>query len=146
MSDRRCQGTTRAGKPCQAPPLKDRTHCRAHDPLTPADARFGSSEQASRAGALGGAAGRRPRVVDVIRERIEADMVPLLTALQDSLEAQRPVVVGRGEDAYVEMVPDYDIRIKAAAGAARPRVWPPAAGRRGHRRRRRPRGAREPRA
>lgn len=123
---RRCQATTRAGKPCKAPPLKGRTHCRAHDPLTPADARFGSSEQAAHAGALGGAAGRRPRVVDIIRERIEANAEPVIGALWDGLTAERGIVVGSGEYATVDYVADHDIRIKAARelldrGYGRPR-------------------------
>jgi hypothetical protein len=52
---RRCTGTTRAGEPCRAAPLKGCDHCSAHDPLSPAETRSGSVQQASRAGAQGGA-------------------------------------------------------------------------------------------
>jgi hypothetical protein len=114
MTARRCTGTTRAGAPCRAAPLRGRETCSAHDPLSPAVIRFGSVQQASRAGARGGAAGRRPRVVDVIRERIEEDIEPVISALVDALTADRGVVVGQGENATVESVPDHDARIKAA--------------------------------
>ena len=114
MTARQCTGTTRAGAPCRAAPLKGRETCSAHDPLSPAETRFGGVQQASRAGARGGAAGRRPRVVDVIRERIEDDIEPVISALVDALTADRGVVVGQGENATVESVPDHDARIKAA--------------------------------
>ncbi len=114
MTVRRCTGTTRAGEPCRAAPLKGCDHCSAHDPLSPAETRSGSVQQASRAGAQGGAAGRRPRVVDVIRERIEEDIEPVISAQVDALTADRGVVVGQGESASVEFVPDHDARIKAA--------------------------------
>jgi hypothetical protein len=110
VTARRCTGTTRSGDRCRAAPLKGRDHCSAHDPLSPAETRFGSVRQASRAGA----AGRRPRVVDVIRERIEEDIEPVIAALVDALTADRGVVVGQGENATVESVPDHDARIKAA--------------------------------
>ena len=112
MTARRCTGTTRAGEPCRAAPLKGRETCSSHDPLSPAETRFGSAQQASRAGTRGGAAGRRPRVVDVIRERIEEDIEPVISALVDALTADR--VVGQGASASVEFVPDHDARIKAA--------------------------------
>jgi hypothetical protein len=114
VTARRCSGTTRAGEPCRAAPLKGRETCSSHDPLSPAETRFGSTQQASRAGARGGAAGRRPRVVDVIRERIEEEIEPVISALVDALTADRGVVVGQGESASVEFVPDHDARIKAA--------------------------------
>jgi hypothetical protein len=50
----------------------------------------------------------------VIRERIEADIEPVISALVDALTAHRGVVVGQGESASVEFVPDHDARIKAA--------------------------------
>jgi hypothetical protein len=53
-------------------------------------------------------------VIDVIRERIEDDMEPVISALLDALTADRGVVVGQGENATVEFVPDHDARIKAA--------------------------------
>jgi hypothetical protein len=53
-------------------------------------------------------------VVDVIRERIEEDIEPVIAALIDALTADRGVVVGQGESASVERVPDHDARIKAA--------------------------------
>ena len=64
---------------------------------------------------------RKPRVVDVIRERIEQDMEPVIAALVDALSASRGVVVGAGESAELELIPDHAARIAAA-----PRLPPSA--------------------
>jgi hypothetical protein len=75
---RRCKGRTRAGKRCKAAPLKGREHCSAHDPVSPGSTRFGSAEQASRAGAQGG----RPRVpgaTETARRLVEQNVGALLT-------------------------------------------------------------------
>jgi hypothetical protein len=41
-------------------------------------------------------------------------VIPVIGALVDALTADRGVVVGQGESASVEFVPDHDARIKAA--------------------------------
>lgn len=113
MVKRQCKGKTKAGKRCKAAPLTDGDYCAAHDPLQPAETRFGSSEQAAVAGAKGGAAGRHPRAVDVIRERMEADIELVLGPLFEALEADRGIVVGAGENAVLEHVADWDARLRA---------------------------------
>lgn len=108
MAKRTCKGTTKKGTPCKARPLHDGDFCLAHaDEETRESAGFGGAQEG---------AGRpaRPRVVDVIRERIEADVEKVISVLEEALEATRPVVVGSGEHAEVEMVTDYVVRIHAA--------------------------------
>lgn len=106
---RACDATNKAGSPCQAAPLLGRPYCRAHDPDTPGNARFGGSN--------GGGRPRKPRAGDVLRERIETDIDKWLKPLEDSLEAGRAVVVGTGPNAWVEVVPDYAVRLRATADA-----------------------------
>lgn len=74
---RRCSGKTRTGKRCKAWPLTGSKRCGAH-PVSPDSPRFGSPEQASRAGALGG----RPRVpgaTETARRLVEENVGVLLT-------------------------------------------------------------------
>jgi hypothetical protein len=52
--------------------------------------------------------------VDIIRERIEQDVDPVLAPLWAGLQAERAVVVGNGPTAHVEFAPDYATRIAAA--------------------------------
>lgn len=104
---RRCTGTTKAGKPCRANPMKDRDVCLAHaDEETRGSARFGGPQPGS---------GRppAPRAVDLLRERMEADLDQVLGPLWDALVADRAIVVGNGPQAYVENVPDHGVRITA---------------------------------
>lgn len=122
MSKRTCKGTTKAGKACKANPLAAGTelggakasgdYCRAHDPDLPDSARFGSRAQAKAAGDLGGRPAN-PSVVGILRERFEARADAFLDALDEALQAQQPYTVGWGEEAYVEMVPDHRVRLKA---------------------------------
>lgn len=113
MAKRRCKGKTKAEKRCRAAPLRDRAYCSAHDPESPGSTRFGSPEQAAAAGALGGRP-PRPRAVDVLRERVEADVDAVLAPLFEGLAADRGVVVGAGESAQIEMVVDWSTRLAAA--------------------------------
>jgi hypothetical protein len=115
MAKRRCKGTTKAGKRCQAPPPTGEEFCRAHSPLLPAEARFGSPEQAAQAGALGGAAGRRPRVVEVLRERLESDIDRWLAPLEAALGEGKPIQMWDGQERKhtIQYVPDPALGMKA---------------------------------
>lgn len=112
MPARSCNANAKSGKPCKATPLKGKNFCAAHDPETPASARFGSRAQATEAGKLGGRP-KAPRVVDVLKERMEAEIDTWLGALKDALHAEMPFSVGWGEDAEMEMVPDHRTRLAA---------------------------------
>ena len=56
---------------------------------------------------------RSPKVLEVLRERVEANVDRYLKPLEDALSAQRGLVVGDGSHARVEYVEDYGTRIKA---------------------------------
>ena len=83
MSDRRCHATNRAGDPCAANPLRDGQFCSAHDPHLPAGARFGSSEQAAQAAT--GVRRRPPSVIELLRERVEAEAEAILAPYFEAL-------------------------------------------------------------
>jgi hypothetical protein len=111
MGGRRCTGKTKAGTRCKARPLKGTERCAAH-PLSPAFTRFGSPEQASAAGKLGGRP-RLPRPHERLREIVEAELEDWLAPYREALEAQRAIVVGTGDDAELELVPDHRVRMRA---------------------------------
>src|SRR5687767_2093671 len=112
MSKQQCKSTTRSGKPCRAKPLRDRDTCLAHsDAETRASAGFTPD-----AGQLGGRP-PNPRAVDVIRERLEADMETWLRPLEEALTAERVVVVRSGDHAVAERHPDHGTRLRAVAEA-----------------------------
>jgi hypothetical protein len=113
MAKRSCKGTTKAGKPCKAHPLTGKDYCSAHDPSAPDGTRFGSPSQASEAGKLGGAAGRKPRVVDVMRERVEAKIDEVLAPYFDTLEKAMLHATSDGEVKLSEH-PDLSARVAAA--------------------------------
>lgn len=93
---RKCSGTTKAGKPCGAPPLKDQAVCLAH-----ADAETRTKAQFLPGGNGKGGRPKNPRVVDILRERLEehADEV-----IQVYLDATR---------AIKDDEPDHAIRLRA---------------------------------
>lgn len=108
MAKRRCKAKTKAGKRCKAAPLKGSDVCLAHsDEKT----RVATSFQ------RGGGRPRKPRVVDVVRERIEAEMDEWYAVLIDARQATRAIVVGQGEYATIEHVPDHPTRLRAFAAA-----------------------------
>lgn len=108
MAKRRsCTATTKAGKRCKASPLKGQDVCLAH-----ADAETRESTGFIARNGKGGRP-RNPRAVDVLRERIEADIDKWLEPLEEGLTASRGLVVGDGSHARVEYVEDYGTRIKA---------------------------------
>jgi hypothetical protein len=119
VTKRTCQGTTKRGKPCGANPLKPGTviqgvtvtgtWCRTHDEDLPASAKL----HATRTPEQMGGRPKNPRVVDVIRERIEQNDEVTKTLLH-ALDAEKAVVVATRDEAHVEMVPDHQIRIQAA--------------------------------
>lgn len=109
---RRCIAKNKAGGPCSAPPLVGKEHCLAHDPTLSDSERFGSRAQAKEAAKL---AGRppKPRVVDVLRERFEAEADEWLGELKAALGATMPHMIGTGRDAHIVEVPDHRTRLKA---------------------------------
>lgn len=107
MGKRKCTGTTKAGKPCGAPPRKGQTTCMGHAPKEEKEsARFGGPQP-------GAGRPRNPRAVEVLRERIEANIDRWLQPVEDALEAERGLVVGDGDSARVEYVTDHPTRLKA---------------------------------
>jgi hypothetical protein len=106
--DRRCSAKNKAGDPCRATPLKGREWCSAHDPDLPESARFkgGAKKGAGRP--------RNPRATDVLRDQLERLHAPALQALEDALTATRGYVVGSGDSAELELIPDHALRLTAA--------------------------------
>lgn len=109
---RACKELAKDGTPCEANPLKGKDFCSAHDPDSPPSARFGSPAQARKAGLQGGRP-PKPRVTEILRERFEEEVEEYLAVLKEALEANEGVTVGWGEDAYLEMIPDHKVRLKA---------------------------------
>lgn len=71
--------------------------------------------------ASGGKGGRprRPTAIEILRQKVEEEygLDKFLQPIFDALEAHRPVVVGNGSAATLELVPDDAIRLKAMAEA-----------------------------
>ena len=115
---RQCKGKTKANKACGATPLRPGTElggvkvsgkwCRQHDEDLPDSARIGGAQPG---------AGRppNPRVVDVLRERIEENIDVVLVPIFDALGATDAVVLNiRGGGQTYESVPHHEVRLKAA--------------------------------
>lgn len=114
-----CKGTTKAGKPCKAPPLKAGTviadvevsgdYCRAHDPTLPASAHLSTLAEGHRNG-------RKPKAkpTEVLRLKVEAEIEKWLKPYEDALTADQGVVVGTGPQARLEVLPDHKTRMAAA--------------------------------
>ncbi len=121
LPKRQCQGERKAGGPCGANPVRQGTviagvtcsgkWCIHHDPDLPESARIGGKQPG---------AGRppAPRAVDVLRERIEANIDRVILPLFDALDAAGGFSVKYknvdGEDC-IEFVPhpDHGVRLKA---------------------------------
>jgi hypothetical protein len=113
---RKCHGTTVRGKPCMAVPLRkgtvlegataDGRFCRTHDPNLPEKARIQGKQP-------GAGRPKKPRVVDVLRERIEERVDEVIAVYLDAMKADRTVVIGKGEAAVVEKEVDHAIRLRA---------------------------------
>lgn len=107
-----CQGTTKAGKPCKAAPPRGADYCRAHDPDLPDSTRFGSTEQATDAGHLGGRP-KLPRPHEVMRDRIESEIDAVLEPYFAALTGAVAHSFYEGE-LVLSDEPDYGARIAAA--------------------------------
>lgn len=113
---RTCHGTTKAGAPCGATPLKPGTqfgdyrasgdYCNGHDPDLPAEYRIGGAQP-------GAGRPKKPRAVDILRTKLEADADRVLDPLFDALEADIAIPVGSGEEAAVDYQPDHRTRLLA---------------------------------
>lgn len=108
---KRCTSTTKHGNPCKAGPLHGTGKCISH-----------TSKEVQRRAGFGGpqpGSGRpaKPKAIDMLRERIEAEIDRWLRPFEEGLLADRGVVVGNGPKAYVDYVPDYPTRLRAAAEA-----------------------------
>lgn len=104
---RRCTELTKNGEPCQGPVLKDATYCLAHAPEEVRQSKgFGGPQE-------GAGRPKNPRMVDVLRERMEAELDEWLEVLHDARSAERGLVVGNGPTAHVDFVPDHATRLAA---------------------------------
>lgn len=107
MAKRRCKGTTKAGKPCKAHPLRGTDHCLAHSD------RDTRESVGFRADNGKGGRPRKPRVVDVMRERVEEKVEELLAPYFDAVEKAMLHASSDGE-VHVSEHPDYGARVAAA--------------------------------
>lgn len=91
--------------------MKDADYCATHNPELPAESRFGSPQQAREAAT--GVVRRYPRLREVTERKLEEQADRIVDAQLEALDATRAIVVGEGEDAYVEHHPDYLTRLRA---------------------------------
>lgn len=105
----RCHAITKKGTACKAPPMEGKDHCISHAPKkTQESVGFGGSQPG---------AGRpaSPRAVDVLRDRVEADIDRVLHPLWEALAADKGIMVGLGQgESMVEFIADHTVRIAAA--------------------------------
>lgn len=116
IGPRNCEARNRVGEPCGASPLKAGTMidgikvsgrwCRAHDPELPDSARIQGAQP-------GAGRPRKPRVHEVIRQRLEEKIDEIFDGLWEATDAMRAVVVGNGPTARIVEVPDHPTRIMA---------------------------------
>ena len=98
-----CQAINRAGERCGAAPLVGTEYCSAHNPVAPASTRFGSPEQATRAGVQGGRP-PNPRVTEVMRHRVEEQVEAVLRVYFDALTSPDEVIRLRAAEALLDRV------------------------------------------
>ena len=106
---RKCTGKTKAGKPCQAAPLKGLDVCLAHaDQETRESMGFGGPQE-------GAGRPRIPRVSELLIAQVEERAEEVAEVLWDALEATAGIVIriGDGKD-RLETGPDHKVRIAAA--------------------------------
>lgn len=104
---RTCSAKTKAGKPCRGPVMKGQKTCLAHAPAKLRESKGFRPDN--------GKAGRpkNPRVVDVLRERIEERVDEVISVYLEAMKADRTIVIGKGEDAVIEKEVDHAIRLRA---------------------------------
>jgi hypothetical protein len=95
----KCSAITKKGKPCRAAALKNQDVCLAH-----AD---GKRREKTGFRADNGKQGRKPkpRVIDVLKERIEDEIEDVIAVYREATKATR---IENGRE-----VPDYAIRLRA---------------------------------
>ncbi len=109
MAEKRaCSGATKAGKPCKAAPLKDRDVCLAH-----ADLETRESTGFVPDNGFGGRP-KNPRAVDVLRERLEAELDEWFAVLIRARDAANVKVVGEDEAGPITAeIPDHMVQLRA---------------------------------
>jgi hypothetical protein len=86
-------------------------YCSAHSNL-PDGIRFGSPEQASKAGASPKPHRPRPReIFDAVAEQYAPHII---ARYLETMSATKPFTTGSGDDVFTEQGPDYAIRLRAA--------------------------------
>lgn len=107
MAKRRCRATTIRGKPCRNPVTLETGYCIAHSPKETGESRgFGGSQP-------GAGRPRTPRVVDVMRERVEADIERILKPYFDAVDNAVMHATYEGE-VHASDIPDLGARIQTA--------------------------------
>jgi hypothetical protein len=96
----KCSATTKKGKACRAAALKDRDVCLAHS-----DAETRRKTQFLPGGNGKGGRPPKPRVIDVLRERIEEEIEDVVGVYR---EAARATKIEDGRE-----VPDHAVRLRA---------------------------------
>lgn len=120
---RTCQGSNFLGKACRSAPLLpgrviagvevSGDYCLAHEPLLMEDGVPGSRAGLG-SGAANGGAKRIPRKTELVLKMIEDAAADLISEqLAAALNAEKPVVVGNGAHAELEMAPDVAARLRA---------------------------------
>lgn len=106
MAKRRCKGETANGD-CRTYAIQGSDFCIAHSPKEVQEkAGFGGPQP-------GAGRPKNPRAVDVLRQKLEEDVDRVLEPLWEALAADTHTMVGSGEDAYAEILPDHKTRIVA---------------------------------
>jgi hypothetical protein len=106
-----CKGQNAKGEPCKSTGVRHDGYCAAHTTLVPAEQRFGNPQQAREAAT--GVVRKYPRLREQVERKIEERAERIVDAQLEALDATRAVVVGEGDDAYVEHHPDYLTRLRA---------------------------------
>ena len=109
MSEKpRCKAKTKAGKACKSPPIKGAEYCLSHTPQDQrGSVRFGGPQP-------GSGRPRNPRPLEVLRGKVEAEIEKWLAPYEEALDASAGIVVGTGPNATLEILPDYNTRMRAA--------------------------------
>lgn len=104
---RACHGTSKNGSPCRNTAILEDGYCVAHTPNLADSRRLKPGKQP------GAGRPRKPRAIDVLKERLEDEIDETLAVLFDARHATRSVVVGNGPTAHVEVVEDNQTRMAA---------------------------------